>query len=335
MKQTRMKRLAGALALVLAGTAMSGCGAAAHGSATSGASPIKIQVYPGTIWSVPIYAAQEQGFFKKEGLDATLVPEDTGPAAIAALASRSVDAISVSPEVIMGAIAKGLKAKVIAGTMANPWMILVGKNVTVPNGSYPEVLKALKGTTVGVPAIPSAGQAMLFASLSSVGLKESDVKSIAVGIGPSALAALQTGQIQALIIQQPISEEAVQKSGAKVLADPRQGQIPSSLTGPYLGEWVSSSVAEQHPATVQKLRAALKQADDWLADPNNATQVSSLLKKQYNVPGLNYDDMAKQDKPLWLSDYSQGTLNTWMNYDVKYGFLDNSIPTQDLVWSGR
>lgn len=301
-------------------------------SKATGASQVRIQVYPGTIWSVPVYAAQSEGFFAKHGLHATLVPENTGPAAIAALASGSVDMSFVSPEIVMGAVGKGLAAKVVGGTMANPWVILVSKGVNIPTGTYPRTLKALKGLTVGVPTIPSAGQAVLEASMGVAGVDPKSVHATPVGLGATALAALKTGQIKALITQEPTGQEAVAKFGAKVLADPRKGEIPNSLKGPYIGEWVPNKLIKSDPVKVKDIKAALADATTWLAKPANVSAVASLLKKTYNVPGLDYQAMARGDQSLWTSDYTEENLKTWVNYDVKYGFLKTSVPVTNLVW---
>lgn len=338
-------RSVGAVALL--GGALAGCGGSSgSGSAATptgggsakpakaAATAVNIQVYPGTVWSVPVYAAQAKGFFAKEGISANLVPATTGPAAIAALASGSVDTISVSPEVIMGAIGRGLKAQVWTGTMTSPWDILLASSVTPRGGGYPSDLKTLEGLTVGVPAIPSAGQGYVEANLVSAGLKTTAVKYVPVGIGPSSLAALETGQIQALVIQQPISEEAILKAHARVLADSVQGQLPPSLQGPYLGQWSNASYIASHAAVIKRLHAALDDAYNWLRSGNNVSAVASFLHSTYNVPGLNYTDMANADRQLWTNNYTAHALQTWDQYDYRYGFIKQPVNTTGLLFTG-
>lgn len=318
-----------------ASTSGAGAGSKSSGSATgSQATNVKVQIYPGAIWSVPIEAAQSQGYFAKHGIKAEFIPATTGPAAIAALASGSVDTISVSPEVIMGAISSGLQARVWAGTMKNPWVILANKKVQLATTSYPGDLKALKGLTVGVPAIPSAGQGVLEASLLSVGLKPTDVKYVSVGIGPSSLAALETGQIQALVIQQPIAEKAIKATGATILADPSKGQLPPNLQGAYLGQWSLASYVSAHAEVIRNMHAALADAYAWLTNPGNTAAVSAFLQKTYNTTGLDYTQMAKSDVGLWNVDYTNSALSTWDAYDVQYGFLKKSIDTSNLLVQG-
>lgn len=327
----------GLMVAACGGGSSSSTSTVASSSPASTASPavsVRIQVYPGAVWSVPVYAAQQEGFFVKNGIDASFVPANTGPAAIAALASGSVDAISVSPEVILGAIAHGLSAQVWGSTMRVPWEILVAKNVAVTSSAFPQDMHALKGLTVGVPSIPSAGQAMLDASLLDAGMHVADVHVVSVGIGAPALAALETGQIQGLVIQQPVSDEAVAQAGAKVLMDPLKGQLPSALAGPYLGQWSLRSYISAHPGTIKQMRAALLEAKNWLSNPANNSAVAKFLSTFYNVPGLNYSQMAREDESLWVTNYSLGALQTYDAYDVKYGFLSAPIPTAGLLWQG-
>lgn len=279
-----------------------------------------------------MFAAQQEGFFTSHHLKASFIPAQTGPAAIAALTSGSVDTISVSPEVILGAISGGLNAKVITGTMQNPWQVLVAKSVSVKGGSYPNDLATLKGLTVGVPTIPSAGQAILDAALLQAGIQPSSVNAVSVGIGAPALAALSTGRIQGLVIQQPVSEEAEATAGAKVLMDPRQGQIPPTLKGPYIGQWVLSSYASSHPTVVAELKSSLADADAWLASPSNKAKVAGLLSTEYKVPGLNYNQMAGDDAALWTAGYTTQALKTYDGYDVQYHFLKSQIPVSNLLW---
>lgn len=337
----RAALLAASLGLLIAA-----CGSTASSSAPTTAassSPsttaaaltnVTVQVYPGAIWSVPVYAAQQEGFFAKHGISASFVPANTGPAAIAALASGSVDTISVSPEVILGAIAHGLTAKVWASTMGVPWEILLSKKEAAKGFTYPQDLHVLNGLTVGVPAIPSAGEAMLNASLLEAGMQTTAVHVVSVGIGAPALAALETGQIDALVIQQPVSDEAVTQAGAQVLMNPFKGQLPHTLSGPYLGQWSLTSYLTAHAGTVKRMQAALAEAKSWLSDPANNKAVSGFLSTLYGVQGLNYSQIAREDQPLWMTTYTQGALKAYDAYDARYGFLPAPISTTGLLWQG-
>ncbi len=295
---------------------------------------VTIAVYPGTVWSVPIYAAQREGFFRQHGISATLVPFSTSPVALASLASGSIDTASASPEVFLAAVASGLNMRVFAGLLKIPWTILLAKSVRSSSSTYPTDLHALAGLTIGVPAIPSAGQAILDVALHQAGLSPSAVHLAAVGIGPSALAALKTGSIQALVTQQPEAEEAVAQAGARILMNPTQNELPKSLSGPYMGQWVLASYAKAHPTTVRNLRAALVEAQAWLSNRAKVAAVAQLLSSIYNAPGLNYTNLAKGDEQLWTAGYSVATLKAYDTYDVEYGFLRAFVPVGKLVWSG-
>lgn len=341
---TRARRLRLMIVCGLMVVALAACGstsnAAKQSKSTNNAGrsstpiAVNVEVYPGTIWSAPIYAAQDEGFFAEEGITANLVPANTGPAAIAALASGSVDTISVSPEVILGAIAGGLKAQVWTGTMKNPWDILLSNKITPVSKTYPADLKTLKGLTVGVPSIPSAGQALVEASLISVGLSPSEAKYVSVGIGPPALAALESGEIQALVTQQPIAEATVAKVHALMLANPTKGQLPPGLSGPYLGQWSSTAYIQSHEAAIVRMHKALNKAAAWLSSAQNTKAVATFLQKIYQTTGISYTKMAIADRSLWTDSYTATALRTWDNYDVKYGFLKHAISTTGLLWTG-
>ena len=75
------------------------CALALTGSAlaTAHAEEIKIGFYPGAVMTIPSWIAEAKGFYKAEGLEATLIPVANGPLMSSNTSSGAIDAGYNSP----------------------------------------------------------------------------------------------------------------------------------------------------------------------------------------------------------------------------------------------
>ncbi|MEA2013709.1 MAG: ABC transporter substrate-binding protein [Thermodesulfobacteriota bacterium] len=93
---------------------------------------------------LPIYVAQQEGFFSDEGLDVTILTPSSTTDALKLVASNNVDiAVSYEPQVIIGASA-GLKIRVVGRLVEHPLSVLLflkGKGIESPAD--------LEGKTIG------------------------------------------------------------------------------------------------------------------------------------------------------------------------------------------
>jgi NitT/TauT family transport system substrate-binding protein len=183
-------------AAVLAGGLLAGCstrtGPAAQAPTTH--APTKVRM---ACWSSPlaeqsnVFAAQEFGWFAEQGLDFEFVPGAGGGDAIKHILAGNADVAFANLEPMLFALDQGTKLRTI-------WNIYPDNvfNVVSLRASGITRPEDLKGRRVGVYSQASGTRYNLMVILRSVGLRESDVETVAVGIGN--FAPLLEGKIDAM-----------------------------------------------------------------------------------------------------------------------------------------
>lgn len=142
---------------------------------------------------IPVYIAQKVGFFKDEGLKVTMRYGNGGPLAAQLVSSGDADiAHIVFTSVILG-YANGLKGKFFYQTYTHMMYFMA-----VPDNSPIKTPADLKGKKVGVFNMGSAAVQVGKSMAEVAGIPSSSINFIPVGVGAQALAALQSGQVDAL-----------------------------------------------------------------------------------------------------------------------------------------
>ncbi len=125
----------------------------------------------------------------------------------------------------------------------------------------------LKGRKIGVSAPGSSTNMVANLVLSRAGLKASDVSFIGVGTAAGALAALRSGQIDAISNVDPVMTMLEQKGDVKIIADTRtlKGTV-EVFGGPMPAACLYAPVdfVQKNPNTCQALANAIVHALKWL-----------------------------------------------------------------------
>lgn len=311
-----------------------------RGEAANTAHPaLRIGVYRASVWSLPIFAAESQGFFAKNGLQVNLVPVTSGPNALAALAGGSIDVFSASPELVLPAVARGVKVQVISGMTKMFWELLANDTVAKQTTSYPASLQVLKGKKIGVIALGSNSDAMLQAMLADAGIPLADVTRVSVGIGPTAAAALDQNLVQAVVTAPPASYDTLSSGHSYVLADLRNPAIgPSSIRNmDYEANWAESAYIKANPAVISQFQKALCQAVEWLQAPANREAVKKFVATTMPDPAVlkNIDLVVSENIGVFTATYSVESLQAYNTFDLRYGFLKKELSNiADLLAPG-
>lgn len=144
------------------------------------------------LYTLPVLAAAEKGYWKGEGLDVEWIPFEAGSAMHQGVAARAVD---------MGL--SGLAASFLAISAGVPELMVADMQATenffmyVRSDSLIREPKELKGATIGVTRFGSSSHAYALAVVRGSGL-EKEVKFLAVGGVPQTMAALKARVIDLL-----------------------------------------------------------------------------------------------------------------------------------------
>jgi NitT/TauT family transport system substrate-binding protein len=151
--------------------------------------------------------------------------------------------------------------------------VLQGRAPQIVLGINPKTLPAyktvadLKGKKIGVTAPGSSTNVLANFVLAKVGLKPSDVSIIGVGAGSGAVAAMRSGQIDAMSNLDPVVTLLLRSGDMKVVTDTRVVSEADRIFGgpmPAACLYAPQSLIDKNPATTQALANAIVRADKWI-----------------------------------------------------------------------
>ena len=216
------------------------------------------------LYYLPLSIADSLGYFKAEGLDVTINDFAGGAQSLRALVGGSVDVVSGAFEHTVNMQAKGqrLRAFVLQGRA--PQIVLGINPKTMPNF---KAVGDLKGKKIGVTAPGSSTNVMANFVLAKAGLKPSDVSFIGVGTASGAVAAVRSGQIDALSNLDPVITLLQRSGDLKIVSDTRVVAEADKVFGgpmPSACLYAKQDFIDKNPATVQALANAIVRADKWV-----------------------------------------------------------------------
>jgi NitT/TauT family transport system substrate-binding protein len=216
------------------------------------------------LYYLPLTVAEQLGYFKQEGLDLSIVDFAGGSQALRAVVGGSADVVSGAFEHTVNMQAKGqrLRAFVLQGRA--PQIVLGVNPKTMPNF---KTVADLKGKKIGVTAPGSSTNVMVNFVLAKAGLKPSDVSIIGVGASQGAVAAMRSGQIDAISNLDPVITLLARSGDLKVVSDTRiVAEADKVFGGPMPAGclYAPQAFLDKNPNTAQALANAIVRADKWI-----------------------------------------------------------------------
>ena len=251
------------------GAALAGALAALPGTAAAQAlEKPKLTIAVGgkaAFYYLPLTIAEQKGFFKEEGLTVEIVDFAGGSQALRAVVGGSADVVSGAYEhtINLQSNKQYFTAFVLQGRAP---AIAVGL-ASAKAAAYRSPAD-LKGMKIGVSAPGSSTNMVANYVLAKGGLKASDVSFIGVGTSSSALAAMRSGQIDAISNVDPVMTMLEQKGDVKIIADTRTLKGTEQLFGgpmPAGCLYAPEEFLKRNPNTVQALTNAMVKSLRWLA----------------------------------------------------------------------
>lgn len=243
------------------------------------------------LYYLPLTIAEQLGYFKDEGLQVEISDFAGGAKSLQALVGGSVDVVSGAYEHTISMRAK--KQDITAFVLQNlaPQNVFAVSRKTMPNF---QSIKDLKGKRIGVTAPGSSTNVFANVILAQGGLKPSDVSFISVGTTAGALAAIRSGQIDAIVNVDPIITTLQQKGEIKIIADARTLKETRKLFGgsmPAATLYTTDAFLKKYPNTTQALTNAMVRALKWLQKAS-AAEVANVVPKSYQLgDGALYQSM--------------------------------------------
>jgi len=275
--------------------------------------------------SLPIYIADELGFFKQNGINATLIelpPGDHMPALI----SDRVDIISpTSFPVLFGVMSENpdLLYAVFPGAEIKDGPILYG--IIVKNDFEGKSIFDLKGKSI--MAINPFTKINIETILFSAGISKDEWPTIKVSNRESALSAVLDNTVQAAIMDQPQLAVALSSSDFKLLeANPRAKYIGS----PY---WSGSGAVKREiwiakEESFNKMMIAIDQALDYIKE--NDLKSHQILAKRMGLEIKIANQMGGYYFPKSKDSVNIAGIKSTANIIIEAGLLKKEISTNNF-----
>lgn len=328
--------------LVVVGCTMVG----AFSTTTSAAADqeLRVQVLPGNIASLYAYIGVSRGFYKKQGLDVQLVSMANGPQANSALVSGSVDVIMNMPDNMILLKKRGVDTVAIVGDAVQYSFVLIARNgVELPTlgSNYVDVLKGLKGRTIGVYGLGSSTDRFVRQLLLAAGLPDDYLHRTPMGGPAQAVAGLMSKNLDAVAGVFPTGILLKQMGIGRIVLDCSISKCPPSIAQAgktSLAYFVTASYLKDHVAVLTKFVRAHEQIDAWMRNPANRPEFITELKKLLPAPSVKNPDEyyeAVADRSLKFFGL---TVNLKALQAIQQGLIDTKelpspMPLEDMVWS--
>lgn len=276
--------------------------------------------YPTLRIALPVFVAQEKGYFKHQGLNVQLQKYETAQPMMDALVSGSIDIAGFAALPITFAAMARSKTKLIflAGMFENdahPISILI-----VKKGSTLQSIQDLKGKRIGI--LPTRAYEVWLQKIllsNEVNFNDVTIQQIATNFQTDAL---NSGSVDALFTNDPASTVVIAK-GVGISFSSTVALVPKStgFSPFYFGSFnIAEKFAKEHPVTVKKIAAAL---DDAIRYINTNPDSAQMTMTKY-LPEPMHKFVSKFPKSFFK------TVNEVTNADLKmlkdYYFNERVLP---------
>jgi NitT/TauT family transport system substrate-binding protein len=328
-KPTFYSRFTQMLAPAVAGLALLGlaaCGSPSQASAEDGqAGKTSIKVVVAPIHFETAYVAEEQGYFKEQGLTVEIVPGADPSANLAQTVSGQADITTASWGVMTTATAKGMPVRVISGNgVVDP--VADNSGIVIPKNSPIKTVADLKGKNVAVNGVNTGGDIPMLQAAKAAGLEPKALTEIAVPYA-GMQAALEQGTVDAAFVADSYYHQLVD-AGFKSIASPVrefQGNMPVTV-------WAATQAwLQSNPGTAKKFNAAMEKAAKFYSDPANSASVVGISARVKQV------DSAKINPKAYVPINTAINLSTGqagIDAMKDLGFVSNPLTAEAMLWSG-
>ena len=243
---------------------------------------------------LPLTVAERLGYFKDEGLDVEIPDFAGGAKALQALVGGSADMVSGAYEHTINMAAKKQPIKAVVLQMKFNAMALA---MSKERAAKFKGAKDMKGWKIGVTAPGSSTNMYVNNILVKEGLKPTDVSIVGVGTGAGAFAALDKGELDALVNLDPVLTQLEATGKFVTLYDTRTEKgMKDVYGGDYMAAviYVTDEFVKKNPNTVQAVVNAMVRADKWIAKAT-PQQIVDLMPAEFKAgnPSLYKEGLLK------------------------------------------
>jgi len=221
----------------------------------------------------PLWVAQEQGFFKKNGIEAELIFVRGAPTLVAALTSGDMDIGYTGGTAVLGASAAGIDLKIFA---------VLTNRVTYDLVARPGIRSAedLRGKRFGVTSIGGTLWMGAVLGLEKLGIDTTrdDIRFLVIGDQVVLSQALEDNRIDATVVDLVFSKRLHEK-GFPLLAEFHKTNLPITSTSVV----ARGAFAQKNPRLMESFMKAMLEGMAFVLGPANKPATLKVLQRRLRV----------------------------------------------------
>jgi NitT/TauT family transport system substrate-binding protein len=256
------------------------------------AAPVHLNIGTASVTSsaLSLWIAQEQGIFKKHGVETRTILLRGGPILVGSLMAGDIDLAFTTGVPILGAATQGTDIKMLTSTSNKISWKLMAK---------PQIKKAedLRGKRIGVQSVVGSTWMNSMLALEALGLepKRDNISFLPTGDPPTMSQALEVGRIDAAVLDPALSRSLVSK-GFSLVVDLAQ----ENVFFPGLGFGATQAYIDQHAPVVESAVTALTESIAFVLAPRNKSVVLASIMKNLRLKEPALAEEGYQDQMLLL-----------------------------------
>ncbi len=249
---------------------------------------------------LPTVLAKQLGEFEKAGVIVEMVDFKGGSQALTAVLGGSADVVSGYFDHCVNLAAKNQHLQSFVVYDRFPGFALV---VSPKHGDTVKSIKDLDGKNIGVSAPGSSTDFFLKYTLKKNGVDPNSVGVIGIGLGATAVAAMEQGSVEAAIMLDPaVTQLQGRNKDLKILSDTRtQKDTLSVFGGEYPGgalytkvDWIAA-----HPKETQAMTNAIVATLKWIASHSPEEIMAKMPPEMVGADKALYLAALKNTLPMY------------------------------------
>jgi NitT/TauT family transport system substrate-binding protein len=225
---------------------------------------------------LPLTIAEQLGYFRAEGLELEISDVQTSLRATQAVSSGAAQVCASAFEQVLGLQAKNQWFQAFVVQARTPQIAFGVSTRSMPNYKTPADLKDKK---IGIVQTEAASYMVVNWVLARARLSPNEVNLLEFSGTASALAALRSGQIDAISYVDPVMTMLEQKGDIKIVADTRTLKGATEVFGgamPSASLFAPIEFIQKNPNTCQALANAMVHSLKWLQTAGPSDMINTV-----------------------------------------------------------
>ena len=233
--------------------------------------PVRVKIGTASITAstLSLWIAQEQGMFKKHGVEAQTIAIRGGPTLVGSLVSGDIHVGFTTGVSFLGAAAQGTEVKMLTSISDKvSWKLMAAPKI--------KTAQDLRGKKIGVSSIVGTTWLNSMLALEQLGLepKRDNIIFLQTGDPVTMAQALEAGRVDAAVLD-PVQSRQLGGKGFSLLVD----LLKANVAFPGLGLGAMRSYVDKNTATLEKVVTALTESLVFVMQPvNKAAALKSMMK---------------------------------------------------------